>query len=288
MAIYPSIYNGPPNNYSVSSAKKRYIAIHNTANDASAENEASYAKRRTDSVSSHYYVDSNSIIQSLDTKHKAWHAGSGTGNTYAISYEITGTNAKSRDWWLNNVAWDLLAKQIATDMKLWGISNKRLSISQMNDGYSSGIVTHNDMRLAWGGTTHTDPGSNFPMDHLIAKVNQYLTGAVQEEDDMFEQADRDRDTATTWRALGVLENRPEIRYTINGVERVEKNGLYAENQIVKAELTALKATLASVAADLAAIKAGTGSGTVPSETCTCLTLEDIEMAVKQALREGTE
>lgn len=176
MAIYADIYNGPANNSTPTGEKKRYIAIHNTSNDASASGEASYAKRRTDGVSSHYYVDDKQIIQSLDTSRKAWHAGSSTGNTYAISYEITGTNGKSRSWWMANVAWDLLAKQIARDMKRWGIKNKRLSVSEMKDGKSSGIVTHNDMRLAWGGTTHTDPGPNFPMDYLVQKVNEYLDG----------------------------------------------------------------------------------------------------------------
>lgn len=186
MAIYESIYDGPARNSSTTTASKRYIAIHNTSNDASARNEASYAKRRTDSVSSHYYVDDKEIIQSLDTRRKAWHAGSQVGNTYAISYEIVGTNGKSRDWWLKNVAWDLLAKQIAKDMARWGIQNKKLSISEMQKGGISGIVTHDDMRRAWGGTTHTDPGSNFPMDHLIKKVNEYIgtggAGGGMEED----------------------------------------------------------------------------------------------------------
>lgn len=176
MAVYKEIYSGPPKNYGTTSAKKRYIAIHNTSNNASASNEVSYAKRRTDGVSSHYYVDNKQILQSLDTRHRAWHAGSQVGNTYAISYEITGTNGKSRNWWLKNVAWDLLAKQIAEDMKRWGIQNKKLTVSEMQRGGISGIVTHDDMRRAWGGTTHTDPGSNFPMDYLIKKVNQYLSG----------------------------------------------------------------------------------------------------------------
>jgi len=176
MAIYSEIYQGPPKNYGTTSAKKRYIAIHNTSNNATAEAESSYAKNRTDSVSSHYYVDNNSIIQSLDTKNRAFHAGSQVGNTYAIAYEITGTNSKSRDWWMKNVAWDLLAKQIAKDMAFWDIQNKHLTISEMQRGGISGIVTHDDMRRAWGGTTHNDPGSNFPMDYLISKINQYASG----------------------------------------------------------------------------------------------------------------
>jgi hypothetical protein len=33
---------------------------------------------------------------------------------------------------------------------------------------------HDDMRRAWGGTTHTDPGGGFPWDRLFAAVNEHL------------------------------------------------------------------------------------------------------------------
>lgn len=177
MPVYKNIYDGPPRGYGSNKTKKRYIAIHNTSNSAPAVNEASYAKRRTDSVSSHYYVDKDRLIQSLDTDLRAWHAGSSQGNNYAISYEFVGTNSKSRDWWLKNIDWDKVAKQIATDMKHFGIANRQLTSAQMRAGNVTGIVTHNQMSTVWGGSTHNDPGPNFPMDHLIKKINQYLNPA---------------------------------------------------------------------------------------------------------------
>lgn len=178
MPIYPEIYDGPPHSYTARWTRKRYIAVHNTSNDASAEAEASYAKRRTDSVSSHYYVDPDSLIQSLNTDHRAWHAGSTEGNDRGIAYEITGTNGKSRTWWLGNVAWAKLAQQIAVDCREWGIVPQTLTVAQIQAGVATGVITHDQMRLAWGGTDHTDPGPNFPMDHLIALVRAEL------EDDM--------------------------------------------------------------------------------------------------------
>lgn len=185
MPIYQSIYSGPPNGYTAAYTKKKYIAIHNTSNSATAEAEASYATWRPDRTSSHYYVDSNSIVQSLTTDFQAWHAGSVQGNMYGIAYEITGVNSWSRQQWLDNVAWDILANQIATDMRYWGIQNKHLSVQEMQAGNVTGIVTHNDMRLAWGGTDHTDPGPNFPMDYLIQKIQSKLSPTYsQEEDDM--------------------------------------------------------------------------------------------------------
>src|SRR5688500_3084290 len=72
------------------------IAIHNTSNDASDDGEASYAARRPDGVSSHFYVDHDSVTQSLDTRSVAGHAGSDEGNQHAIAVEITGANGWSR------------------------------------------------------------------------------------------------------------------------------------------------------------------------------------------------
>lgn len=185
--IYKTVYAGPANNYGTSTIAKRYIAIHNTSNTASAENEAAYARRRTDNISSHYYVDQDSIIQMLDTNWQAWHAGSTTGNQRAIAYEITGVNGWTRAQWLARVDWDLLARQVARDCTTHNIAVQQLTIAQMNDGRSTGIVTHDQMRRAWGGTTHTDPGVNFPMDHLLALVRAQLDGdnvATLDKDDL--------------------------------------------------------------------------------------------------------
>ncbi len=175
MTLWPDIpFIGPPRSYSSATYAKRYIAIHNTANDATAVQEATYAMRRTDSVSSHYYQDNVRIVQSLDTKFGAFHAGSSTGNRHAVSYEITGVNSWTRAQWLSNVAWPLLWRQIARDCREFAIPAQTLTIAQMRAGSPGGIVTHKQMGEAWGGTDHTDPGPNFPMDYLISGVRAAL------------------------------------------------------------------------------------------------------------------
>lgn len=171
MTIWPDIpYAGPPLGYNATSYPKRYIAIHNTSNNADAYGEASWARRRPDRTSSHYYVDSLRIVQSLDTKLGANHAGSATGNRHAVSYEITGVNSWSRDKWLNSVAWSLLWRQAARDCKQFGIPAVWLSNDQMRAGTARGFVTHLQMGQVWGGSDHSDPGPNFPMNHLLAGV----------------------------------------------------------------------------------------------------------------------
>ena len=69
----------------------KYITIHNTANDASANNEVSYMINNNYEVSFHYAVDDKEAVQAIPETRNAWHAGdggSGTGNRYSIGIEI--------------------------------------------------------------------------------------------------------------------------------------------------------------------------------------------------------
>lgn len=177
MPIYADIYDGPPRSYIDQRMTKRWIVIHSTQNDASAEGEAGYAKRRTDGISSHYYIDGDSIVQSLDTDLGAHHVGSSIGNRGGISYELTGFAAWSRARWLSSIAWPQLVAAVARDCAEHGVEPRELTVGQIQDGVG-GIMTHNQARLAWGHTTHTDPGPGFPMDHLVDQVRQAM------EDDM--------------------------------------------------------------------------------------------------------
>jgi len=165
MPIYRDIYDGPPRSYGGKTPKK-WIVIHCTSNTASAVNEAAYAKWRTDNVSSHYYVDGKDIVQSLDTDLRAHHVGSTIGNNGGIAYEITGLVSWPRSKWLSSVAWHLLGPAIARDCAHHEIPVRLLSVRDIKAG-RGGIITHNQARIAWGGTDHTDPGPNFPLDHLI-------------------------------------------------------------------------------------------------------------------------
>lgn len=157
------------------------IAIHDTSNTASDEAEASYAEHRSDGVSSHFYVDGDSVIQSLDTDAKAGHAGSSNGNNSAIAFELAGLDSRSRQWWLDNIAWSRLGYVIAYilqhDPDYAGFQVRRASVAEMQaNPRVKAFYGHDDMRRAWGGTTHTDPGENFPWDRLFAAVNAALEG----------------------------------------------------------------------------------------------------------------
>lgn len=60
------------------------IVIHNTANDAPAENEIKYMQSNNNQVSFHYAVDDKQAVQGNDLWRNAWHAGDG-GNTNKAS-----------------------------------------------------------------------------------------------------------------------------------------------------------------------------------------------------------
>lgn len=69
----------------------KFIVVHNTANDASAENEISYMISNNNEVSFHYAVDDKEVVQGIPTNRNAWHAGdggNGQGNRYGIAIEI--------------------------------------------------------------------------------------------------------------------------------------------------------------------------------------------------------
>ena len=57
-----------------------FITFHNTANNASAENEISYMLSNNNQVSYHYAVDDKEVIQGVPVNRNAWHCGDGNGN----------------------------------------------------------------------------------------------------------------------------------------------------------------------------------------------------------------
>ena len=72
-----------------------FIVVHNTANDASADNEVKYMHKSKaqggQQVSYHYAVDDKEVVQALEENVNGWHAGDGAngkGNRKGIAIEI--------------------------------------------------------------------------------------------------------------------------------------------------------------------------------------------------------
>ena len=73
------------------SMNAEFIVVHNTANDASANNEIAYMISNNNKVSYHYAVDDVEIVQGIPENRNAWHAGdggNGQGNRKGLAIEI--------------------------------------------------------------------------------------------------------------------------------------------------------------------------------------------------------
>lgn len=70
--------------------KPEYVSVHNTANDASAENEINYMINNDNEVSFHYAVDDKECVQGILTNRNTWSCGDGLGdgNMASINVEI--------------------------------------------------------------------------------------------------------------------------------------------------------------------------------------------------------
>lgn len=99
-----------------------YITVHNTANDASAENEIEYMIRNNSEISYHFAVDDKEVIQGIPTNRNAWHCGdgNGTGNRKSIGVEICYSRSGGSRY---KKAEDLAVKFIAQLLRErgWGI-----------------------------------------------------------------------------------------------------------------------------------------------------------------------
>lgn len=89
------------------------IVVHNTANDATAENEIKYMHSNEKEVSFHFAVDDKEAIQGIELNRNAWHAGDGNGkgNREGIAVEICYSKSGGEKWLkaLDNAA-ELIAK----------------------------------------------------------------------------------------------------------------------------------------------------------------------------------
>jgi len=178
-----------------------WIVIHDmeaVESQSCAENTANYFHTGAGgrSVSSHYCADNNSIVQCVLLRHSAWTVGNRPGNNRGINWELCGFAAQTREQWLDafGVAmFDRMVPIINSDAAKYNIPLVKRTVAELT-AYKPGVTSHNDLRLAFGGTTHTDPGTNFPWDVFMAKLTGGSSGGG--DDDMSHQDAQDGATLT--------------------------------------------------------------------------------------------
>jgi hypothetical protein len=144
-------------------------------NSQRAESTAAYFADPADNrqVSSRYCADNDSVVQCVDLDDVAWTVGNRPGNYRGINWELSGFAQQSRDQWLDSFGRAMLAKAaplMKSDSGRFNIPVRRCSVADLQ-ARKAGYTTHNDLRLAFGVTTHTDPGPNFPFDYLFKLIN---------------------------------------------------------------------------------------------------------------------
>lgn len=141
-----------------------------------AENTAEYFRTMSDGrvVSAHYCADNNSVVQCVRLGDVAYTVGNTAGNYRGINWEFAGFARQTRAQWLDAFGLAMFrqaAPIIRADAAKYGIPIARCSIDDLK-ARRKGITSHNDLRLAYGGTTHTDPGPNFPWDVFMQIIQE--------------------------------------------------------------------------------------------------------------------
>ena len=138
------------------------IVIHNTANDAPAENEIKYMHSNNKEQSFHFAVDDTEIVQGIELNRNAWHAGDGNGkgNREGIAIEICYSKSGGERWLkaVENAA-ELTAELLKT--RNWGIDK----VTKHQD-YSGKHCPHRIL-------------DEYGWDNFIALVKSKLNGEVK-------------------------------------------------------------------------------------------------------------
>lgn len=123
-----------------------FIVVHNTANDASAQNEIAYMIRNDNKVSYHYAIDDKEIVQGIPENRNAWHAsdgGQGQGNRKGLAIEICYSKSGGERF-IN--AEKLAAEFIAMKLKEkgWGIDKVK-----KHQDFTNKYCPHRTLDMGW-------------------------------------------------------------------------------------------------------------------------------------------
>lgn len=157
----------------------RGVCLHTTesAPGASAQDVTNY---QINSQTGSYNVmvdDHTTILQNTDSW-RVWASGN-QGNDILVHLCFVARASWSRAEWLSHDAMLRNGAKVTADWcRKYGWPARWVNVWNL-----PGITTH-DATRAWGGTSHTDPGPNFPHDVFCRIVQDILDGNTIQEDDM--------------------------------------------------------------------------------------------------------
>lgn len=173
------LYIPTPNKHAGRRRKLRFIVWHSTESNeirGGAYNiAANWFAKPTSRVSAHVTIDDGSdprypsgVVESVYPWDTAWHCGNANADGYGV--EIIGKAGQSGIDWRD--AYSLAAIENAVKWLQWNdkvnhIPARWLSDDQVKDGKTQGHVTHAQVARVLGGSSHWDPGPNFPRDYVM-------------------------------------------------------------------------------------------------------------------------
>lgn len=238
----------------------RDIFIHTTENQPStrAEDVAQY-QINSESGSYHRLVDRTKTLIANTDNWLTWSTGN-YGNDIGLHLSFVAAAAMTRQAWLDEEKQYGTITRAAHSVAEWSTKYQIPLVPVDGAGLKTGkrgVSTHNAARV-WGNTDHTDPGSGFPMDVLLARAADIQRPIPRKEPDMsFTDEDRKKLEAVyhelthRFASRVDLDAKRERPFTDTAIGYA----LEADRKLELADGTKLGAALKSIASDLEAIKA---------------------------------
>lgn len=155
----------------------RLIVIHameSPETSKTAENVARFFQQPERPVSAHLCIDNDSIVQCVLDNDVAFAAPG--ANSDGVHLELAGFSKQTREQWLDDFGRLLIeqAAEAAAQYSLkFDIPIKHLTNAELANKSNKGIVGHVQVSEVFRKSTHTDPGSGFPWDVFIERVQQH-------------------------------------------------------------------------------------------------------------------
>lgn len=201
---WPSIPS--PNYSSRRNAKVRLIIFHSAEGALTRSALGNFFSRSSVAASSHVGIDDTGITRYVPDAYSAWTARN--ANPVAVQAELCAFAAWTRGQWLAHPGMLENAAQWAAKMSVdHGIPLVRIQGAETVKG--AGVCCHIDITRGWGVGSHVDCGTQFPVDAVIERARQIVSGTDELEELLMTTVDNPysggKEDATV--ALGYMEQR---------------------------------------------------------------------------------
>jgi N-acetylmuramoyl-L-alanine amidase CwlA len=152
------------------------IVMHGTVSPCErggARNIANFFAHEDGKTSAHYVVDPGEVVQCVGDHTVAYHCGYNTGS---IGVELCDPETGPASRWHDknhDAMLDQAADLVAHLCLAYGIEATHVTVPTLKAKGPHGIYSHNQSRLAFGHTTHTDP-RGFPWPDFMRRVHKAI------------------------------------------------------------------------------------------------------------------